>query len=256
MSFLKVIQESKKRSEKSFALLLDPDKLNQKKCEAIVKAGVESQVSFFLVGGSLITNTFLPEVIQIVKAESEVPVILFPGSPLQIDNSADGILFLSLISGRNAEFLIGQHVIAAPLLKRTNLEIIPTGYILVDCGTPTSVSYMSNTMPVPYDKVNLALSTAMAGEMLGLKVIYLDGGSGAKKPIDVDMISAVSQSVSTPLIVGGGLDSAAKAATSLKAGADLVVIGNAAENDTSIIYQLAEKVANLNASVVSGTIKS
>lgn len=256
MSFLKVIQESKKRSEKSFALLLDPDKLNIKKCEAIVKAGVESRVSFFLVGGSLITNTFLPEVIKIVKAESEVPVILFPGSPLQIDNSADGILFLSLISGRNAEFLIGQHVIAAPLLKRTNLEIIPTGYILIDCGTPTSVSYMSNTMPVPYDKVNLALSTAMAGEMLGLKVIYLDGGSGAGKPVGVDMISAVSQSVSAPLIVGGGLDSAAKAATSLSAGADLVVIGNAAENDISIIYQLAEKVATLNASLVSGTIKS
>lgn len=251
MSFLKAIQENKKTNRKAFALLLDPDKLDTGRCRRIVRSGAESGVSFFFVGGSLITNSFLPEVINIIRSESDIPAILFPGSPLQIDTSADGVLFLSLISGRNAEFLIGQHVLAAPILKNASMEIIPTGYILVDCGTPTSVSYMSNTMPVPYEKSVIATSTALAGEMLGLKLIYLDGGSGARKPVSVDMIAAVSQTVSVPVVAGGGLDTSAKAATALKAGADLVVIGNAAENNPSIVYEIGEKV-NLFNTVVSG----
>jgi putative glycerol-1-phosphate prenyltransferase len=173
-------------------------------------------------------------------------VLLFPGSPAQISRHADALLYLSLISGRNPELLIGQHVISAPFVKKSGLEIIPTGYIVVDGGAPTTVSYISNATPIPADKSDIALCTAMAGEMLGKKLIYMDAGSGAKKPITEEMIAAVAQNIDVPLIVGGGIRDAEKAYLNCKAGADVIVIGNAIEKDASIIEEMAAAVHQLN----------
>jgi putative glycerol-1-phosphate prenyltransferase len=164
-----------------------------------------------------------------------VPVVLFPGSNLYIHSDADGILFLSLISGRNPEFLIGQHVVAAPLLKASGLEILPTGYMLVDGGKPTTVSYISNTQPIPADKADIAACTAMAGEMLGQQLLYLDAGSGAENPVSPGMISAVKKATSLPLLAGGGIRSGEQARNAWEAGADCIVIGNVLESNPGLL---------------------
>jgi putative glycerol-1-phosphate prenyltransferase len=173
-------------------------------------------------------------------------VVLFPGSAQQVDPGADGILFLSLISGRNPEYLIGQHVLAAPLLKESGLEILPTGYMLINSGKMTSVAYVSNTIPLPEDKYSLAASTAMAGEMLGLRLMYLDAGSGAEREISARMIGAVRKAIDIPLIVGGGINTAEKAHNALHAGADLIVIGNALEKSPDLLTEISEKVYDWN----------
>jgi phosphoglycerol geranylgeranyltransferase len=239
MNIFDTIVKSKSEGKKLFAVLVDPDKSDSKYCKAIAMAGKKASVDFFFVGGSLLTDDNLNTVIGILK-ETQIPIVLFPGSNFQINNKADGILLLSLISGRNPEFLIGQHVTAAPILKKSTLEILPTGYMLVDCGRPTTVSYISNTTPIPYDKPSIAACTAIAGEMLGLKIIYLDGGSGAMKPISEAMIKEVSAAVDTPIIVGGGIDTPEKACSILNAGADLIVVGNAIEKNPDFIFQIAE----------------
>jgi putative glycerol-1-phosphate prenyltransferase len=186
------------------------------------------------------------QLIKLIKTNSTIPVILFPGSNLHIDMSADALLFLSLISGRNAELLIGQHVIAAPVLKKSNMEILPTGYILIDSGRQTTVSYISNTTPIPYDKPEIAACTAMAGEMLGLKLIYLDGGSGAQKQISARMIASVRKSVDVPLIVGGGIRSVEEASEAMEAGADVIVIGNGIEKNLNLLAEVSERVHHYN----------
>jgi len=163
---------------------------------------------------------------------------------MQVNDKADGILFLSLISGRNAEMLIGRQVITAPILKQSSLEVLPTGYMLIDSGKPTTVSYMSNTTPIPAEKNSVAACTAMAGEMLGLKLIFMDGGSGAQNPISEEMITTVSKSVDTPLIIGGGISSGEKAAANCKAGADIIVVGNAIEKNENLIIEIANAVHN------------
>jgi putative glycerol-1-phosphate prenyltransferase len=181
-----------------------------------------------------------------LKENAGLPVILFPGSSVHIDPSADAILFLSLISGRNPELLIGQHVVAAPVLKNNRLEVLPTGYMLINSGKTSSVAYMSNTTPIPEDKYSLAACTAMAGEMLGLKLIYLDAGSGAEREISARMINAVRKAVDVPLIVGGGLDTPQKAQNALQAGADILVIGNSLEKDPDLLIGISEKVYDWN----------
>jgi putative glycerol-1-phosphate prenyltransferase len=153
---------------------------------------------------------------------------------------ADAILLLSLISGRNAELLIGQHVHAAPLLKKSKLEIIPTGYILIDGGKPTSVSYVSNTLPIPNNKPAIALCTALAGEQLGLQCIYLEAGSGAEIAVSSDLIATVRKEISVPLIVGGGIRTQEQAQLAWKAGADIIVVGSAVEKDPSFLKSLKE----------------
>ena len=207
-------------------------------------------MDFFLVGGSLVTDYVHKEVIAAVRRHTNTPIILFPGNPLHIEPSADAILFLSLISGRNPEFLIGQHVIAAPLLKRSGLEILPTGYMLVDSGTQTTVSYVSATMPIPYDKPSVAACTAMAGEMLGLKLMYLDAGSGARRSVSPDMVAAVRAAVDLPIIVGGGIRTGEKAYEAFKAGADMIVVGNGIEQDPDLLPQLSTVVREFNQSIV------
>jgi putative glycerol-1-phosphate prenyltransferase len=209
----------------------------------------ENCVDFFFVGGSLVTTTNLSEVVQEIKENVGIPVILFPANSMQLDPAADAILFLSLISGRNPDLLIGQHVLAAPILKNNRIEVMPTGYVLINSGKITSVAYISNTMPIPDDKYSLAACTALAGEMLGLQLIYLDAGSGAEKEISPKMISAVRKAVELPLIVGGGINTVQKALAALEAGADMIVIGNALEKNPDLLIEISDKVYDWNLSV-------
>jgi phosphoglycerol geranylgeranyltransferase len=247
MNFLynKLLQ-NKARGYKSFAVLLDPDKLDEESCIKLVNLGIESKIDYFFIGGSLLTNYNLSSLVKIIKENSQIPVILFPGSYLQIDDSADAILLLSLISGRNPDYLIGQHVTAAPILRKSKLEILPTGYILIDCGKQTTVSYISNTTPIPHDKPSVAVCTAMAGEMLGLKLLYIDGGSGAQMPVSLKMIAEVRKSVEIPIIVGGGINTPKKALDALSAGADLIVIGNGIEKDANLLIEVSEQISAIN----------
>jgi putative glycerol-1-phosphate prenyltransferase len=231
-------------SKKKFAVLIDPDKPSDEQIIEIVKKSILAGVDFFFVGGSLLTTDSLDNCIKLIKELCDIPVLIFPGNSLQISKWCDGFLLLSLISGRNSEMLIGRHVIAAPYLKLYGNEIIPTGYILVDGGKPTSVSYMSNTTPIPHDKDDIAMCTALAGEMLGLKLIYMDAGSGAINPISAEMINKVKHTIEVPLIVGGGINTPEKAATAAKAGANIVVVGNALEKSTDRLLEFAEAIHN------------
>lgn len=247
MSFLyQDLIEKKKKGLKSFAVLLDPDKIGDEQCLSIVRSAEEDGVDYFFIGGSLMTNGDMERTISIIKNQSSIPVVIFPGSNLQIYPNADAILLLSLISGRNPEYLIGQHVVAAPLLKKSGLEVVSAGYMLVDCGRPTTVSYISNTTPIPYDKPEIASCTAIAGEMLGLKLIYLEGGSGAVRAISEEMVEHVAQNVNLPVIVGGGIRDGETAFNIMKAGADVIVVGNAIEKNPDLLGKIAAKKRELN----------
>lgn len=239
----------KKQGKKSFAVLIDPDKVNTQKLQELITLSLDAQVDYFLVGGSLVISNHLDECIQQLKQNSSIPVLLFPGSPSQVSKYADALLYLSLISGRNPELLIGQHVVSAPYVKKSGLEIIPTGYIVVDGGAPTTVSYISNAAPIPADKDDIAMCTAMAGEMLGMKLIYMDAGSGAKVPITENMIQLVAANIDIPLIVGGGIVQPEKAYLNCKAGADVIVVGNAIEKDASLIKELSAAVHSVPVSI-------
>jgi phosphoglycerol geranylgeranyltransferase len=238
--------EKSDKGIKSFAVLLDPDKLDDISLKRIIDLSEESNVDYFFLGGSLLSKYNIPEIIKTIKAHSDIPVVLFPGGHLQVEATADAILLLSLISGRNADFLIGQQVVAAPIIKQSKLEVLPTGYLLVDCGKQTTASYISNTTPLPYDKPAIAAATAMAGEMLGLKLMYLDGGSGAMQPVHADMIAAVKKSVDCPLIVGGGINSAEKALAALSAGADVIVVGTGIEQNPGLMVTISKQVVHFN----------
>ena len=180
-----LISAGKEQSKKAFAVLIDPDKLNETSLMETIQLSVKAKVDYIFVGGSLVVTDTLDTMVSTIKKHCEIPVILFPGSPDQITPKADALLYLSLISGRNPELLIGHHVVSAPFVKQSGLEIIPVGYMLIDGGSPTTVSYISNTHPIPSNKKDIAVCTAMAGEMLGLKLIYMDAGSGAKHLSDL-----------------------------------------------------------------------
>jgi phosphoglycerol geranylgeranyltransferase len=236
------ISAKKEKGHKSFAVLVDPDKVDESKIEEITAMAVESNVDYLFVGGSLVITNHLDDVVQQIKRECDIPVILFPGSPSQISKYADALLYLSLISGRNPELLIGQHVISAPFVKQSGLEIISTGYMVIDGGAPTTVSYISNANPLPSDKNEIAVCTALAGEMLGMKIIYLDSGSGARKAVAETMIAAVSQQISVPIVVGGGINTPEKAYLNCKAGADIIVVGNAIEKDIMLMKEMSAAI--------------
>ncbi len=243
------LAERKTQGKKSFAVLIDPDKVNQPKMQELIELAVNAKVDYFLVGGSLVISNYLDECIRLIKSACSIPAILFPGSPSQISKYADALLYLSLISGRNPELLIGQHVVSAPFVKNSGLEIMSTGYMVIDGGAPTTVSYISNATPLPADKNEIAMCTAMAGEMLGMKLIYMDAGSGAKKPITTAMIEQVAKCIDVPLIVGGGITDPEKAYRNCKAGADLIVVGNAIEKDENLIMEMADAIHSLTVSV-------
>jgi phosphoglycerol geranylgeranyltransferase len=249
MSVLKTLRERRRLGKKAIAVLVDPDKVEDpSRLLQLINLASENCVDYFFVGGSLVTTTNLTEVVKKIKENVTIPVVLFTGNSMQIEPSADALLFLSLISGRNPELLIGQHVIAAPIIRNTRLEVIPTGYLLINSGRITSVAYISNTTPIPDDKYSLASCTAMAGEMLGLQMIYLDAGSGAEKEISTKMIAGVRKAISVPLIVGGGINTSQKAFAALEAGADMIVIGNALEKDPELLTAIADKVYEWNQS--------
>ena len=237
--------EEKRKGNKSFALLIDPDKVDNRSMENLVKLSVDARVDYFLVGGSLVISDYLIECVKFIKKNSKIPVILFPGSISQICSEADALLYLSLISGRNPEMLIGQHVVSAPAVKQSKLEVMSTGYMVIDGGAPTTVSYISNASPLPSNKEEIAVCTAMAGEMLGMKLIYMDAGSGAEKPVSTNMIKSVAASISIPLIVGGGITNPEQAYLDCQAGADVIVIGNAIEKDPSLIKEMAEAIKSV-----------
>ncbi|MEM8565007.1 MAG: geranylgeranylglyceryl/heptaprenylglyceryl phosphate synthase [Bacteroidota bacterium] len=249
-SIQKTLNERGLSGQKSLALLIDPDKVQDlKSLTNLLHMAKECYVDFIFVGGSLITNNSMPEVVKVTKSNCDIPVILFPGNTMQIDIHADAILYLSLISGRNPDLLIGQHVISAPILKNSSLEVLPTGYMLVNSESTSAVSYMSNTRPIPPDKDSVAACTAMAGEMLGLKLIYMDAGSGAKVCIPSRMIRTVRKSIDIPLIVGGGINSSQKVKQVLEAGADTVVLGNAIEKNPNLLIEVSEIIYDFNKSL-------
>ncbi len=239
MNVYNSILEKRKAGKKMLAVLVDPDKSSPADCVKIANIASEAEVDFFFVGSSILMSESFDSCIEVLKRSSSIPVVIFPGNTMQISDAADAILFLSLISGRNPDLLIGKHVLSAPLIRMKNLEAISTGYMLIDSGAPTSVSYMSNTFPIPHDKNDIAACTAMAGEMLGMKMIYMDAGSGARFPIAATMIADVKKNIAIPLIAGGGIRTVEKAAELCNAGADVIVIGNAIEKDPSIILEIA-----------------
>jgi phosphoglycerol geranylgeranyltransferase len=236
----------KKTRRRSFAVLIDPDKVNPGETSKLIDLAVRARVDYLFVGGSLVVSDHLDQVVQQIKSNCSIPVILFPGTPSQVSPYADALLYLSLISGRNPELLIGQHVISAPAVKKSGLEIMSTGYMVIDGGAPTTVSYISNALPIPADKQEIALCTAMAGEMLGLKLIYMDAGSGARKPITTEMIERVAAAIEIPLIVGGGIRDPEKVYLNAKAGADLIVVGNAIEKDASLLAEMAAAIHSVS----------
>lgn len=226
---------------KKFVLLIDPDKYTVHSLIATIYSANELKISVIFVGGSLVSDR-VDSTIEIIQQHTTIPVVLFPGSLLQLNNKADAILLLSLISGRNPEYLIGNHVLAAPYLKKSGIEVIPTAYILVGQGNSTSVEYISNTRPIPADKYDLVIATAIAGEMMGNKLIYLESGSGAAKSIDPDLVKEVRRQISIPLIVGGGLRDPEQVKLISQAGADIMVVGNAVENNLEKLEMLVKAV--------------
>ena len=234
------LQQLKTDNKSGFAVLADPDKISPTDVPYLAKLCNDAGVDYLFIGGSLLMVHKVEECIRLFKSESNIPVIIFPGSPSQVCPSADALLYLSLISGRNADLLIGQHVVSAPIVKASGLEVISTGYILIDGGVQTTVSYMSHSMPIPADKPEIAICTAWAGEMLGNQVIYMDAGSGAKKPITTDMISMVSNNIEIPLFIGGGISTPEIVHENCKAGANIIVVGNAIERDPLLIKDLAQ----------------
>lgn len=239
MTIHSAITKSVKEKKKLFVVLIDPDDVNKKNVDHLISITQKTKIDLFFIGGSFISKTNFSEIIQHLKKNTDVPVIIFPGSIYQVDSNADAILLLTLISGRNPDYLIGKHVQAAPYLKKSELEILSTGYMLIDGDNISSVQYISNTIPIPSDKFDIAVSTAMAGEMIGNQFIYMDAGSGAKKPVPAQMISTVKRNIQSPLIVGGGIKTAEQLNSAYTAGSDIAVIGNAIEKDPSLIVDFA-----------------
>ena len=228
----------------AYLILLDPDKLNSDKLQSFIKRCNDADVDGFLIGGSLMLNGDFDDFIKTVKQSTNLPVIIFPGAINQVSSNADAILFLSVVSGRNPEHLIGKHVLAAPLIRRANLEPISTAYILVESGTQTTAQYMSGSLPIPRNKPEIAAATALASEYIGMKLIYLEAGSGAQQTVPNEMVKAVSSICSVPVIVGGGIKSPKVAREKVDNGAKIIVTGNFFENENnwSLIKEFADAV--------------
>ena len=239
MMIYQQIQDSKHNGKRMLAVLIDPDKVNELHMDKICHNCNEAGVDFFFVGGSLLTSGDLANTVLSIKNRSTIPVVLFPGNHQQVDEHADAILLLSLISGRNPDLLIGQHVLAAQRLKSAEIEIMPTGYLLIDGGNMTTVQYVSGTAPIPVNRPEIAATTALAGEQLGMKLIFAEAGSGAKHPVPAEMIRAIRREINIPLIVGGGIRTPEKAEESYKAGADIVVVVNQFETIPELIFEIA-----------------
>ena len=240
MTIYKQILQSKEANQKLLAILLDPDKIVWENLPHLIERIKESPATHIFIGGSIVESKILDELLILLQADIDFPIILFPGNPSQISQYADGILFLSLISGRNPDYLIEHQVNAVPILKQMNLEVIPTGYLLIESGAQTAVERVSETKPLDRNNIDYVVHTAQAGEMLGKKLIYLEAGSGAKQAVPLEMIQQVSQNIQIPLIVGGGITDLQGIQKAYEAGADLVVIGTAFENDANFFQNSPE----------------
>ena len=240
----KIYQSINKSLSKKIAVLIDPDKLNFDEIYKLISLSEIAKVDFLFIGGSLISKP-IDDIVIKIKQKTKIPLILFPGSLLQLSTKLDAVLLISLISGRNSDLLIGNHVVAAIHIKNSGVEVLPTGYILIDGGRATSVEYMSNTRPIPYDKNDIAVATAVAGELVGNKLIYLDAGSGAKQAISEQMIKKVKENINIPLIIGGGIKTALQAENACKAGADIIVIGNILEKNNELIQDISEAIHSI-----------
>lgn len=230
-------------NEKQLAFLIDPDKFSKEKTDQLKALLKKVTPDMLLIGGSLISSDIHKFILDL-KSNIDLPVIIYPGSSFHITPEADAILFLSLLSGRNPEFLISHHVSAAPVIKANNIEPISTGYLLIDGGSNTSVQYISQTQPIPATKNDIAIATALAGQYMGMKLIYMDAGSGALKPVPEEMIRSVKEQIDIPLIIGGGIKKQTDITRACKAGADIIVIGNALEKDLSQLTNFYNTVKN------------
>jgi phosphoglycerol geranylgeranyltransferase len=245
MNILKKIEELRSAGRKQLAVLVDPDKAQGDDLKRLGELAMDAGVDYFFSGGSLLTTGNIHDCVKGLKEYSNIPVVLFPGSVQQLTPDADAVLFLSLISGRNPEMLIGHQVTAAPIVKQLQIESIATGYILIESGNHTTVQYISNTTPIPADKDEIAAYTALAGELLGMKLIFAEAGSGALNPVSENMIRRMREELTIPLITGGGIRTPEKAVANCKAGADLIVVGNSIESDKSLIRRLADAIHNV-----------
>lgn len=228
----------------AYLVLIDPDDISGERLVNFVRHCEKSGVDGFLIGGSLMMSNNLDDVLEIVSSVSSLPTILFPGSVSQISSKADAILFISLVSGRNAEHLIGTHVIAAPIVKKSGIEPISTGYMLVESGSKTTAEYMSGSSPIPRNKPEIAAATALAAEYLGMNFVYLEGGSGAEKSVPNEMIKMVSSSLSIPVIVGGGIRDSKTAREKVESGASVVITGNFFEDNSNwhLVKEFADAI--------------
>lgn len=229
----------KNTASKKLAVLIDPDRQQESQLLALIKQAAAAKVDFFFVGGSLLMEDVFEKTIAFVKANTDIPVVIFPGNNYQLSAQADALLMLSLLSGRNAEYLIGQQVVAAPTIKAAGLETIATGYLLIDGGRISTTSYITQTVPIPHDKPDIAVATALAGEMLGMQLIYLEAGSGAINHVPEAMIRAVKNSIGIPLLVGGGIRSSEAAESVCRAGADVIVVGNVLEKEPELLMEIS-----------------
>lgn len=237
MTIYENILQAKAKNEKLLAILIDPEKVTLEAAFVLSEKIKNSPATHVFVGGSTFSGSHLNELIAVLKEKTQLPVLIFPGNPCQISDEADGILFLSLLSGRNPEYLIEHQINAVRILEQTSLEVIPTAYLLVDGGKETAVEIVSQTKPIAHNDIELAYKTAKAGEFLGMKLIYLEAGSGANQNVSTEMIKYITENCKIPVIVGGGIRSMQTMQQVYASGADLVVIGTAFENDSNFFKQ-------------------
>ena len=237
-----IIVKAKREKKKLFAVLVDPDKFNPK----VIDECNKSKVDFIFIGGSGLKKEKFHSCVNTIKKLTKIPLVIFPGGKEQISEKADAILLLSLISGRNPDYLIGEHIRAAQQLKKSKLEIIPTGYIIIGGGKKITTQKITRTSPIKTTDVNLAVSTSIAGELLGMKMIYLEAGSGTKKPLGKSILQNVKKNISVPIIAGGGIDSPEKAKAVCNAGADVIVAGNGIEKDVTLVKKISHELTRIN----------
>ncbi len=228
LSYYKQLKSALQSGVKLLVVLIDPDKFNDEEAELFLKK-LPAEVTHLFIGGSTVASSKTESTVRAIKNRTSLPVIIFPGHHSQITEEADAILFLSLISGRNPEYLIEQQIKSIKRLKSSELEIIPTGYILIDGGRECAVQVVSKTKPISQKNVELVVDTALAGQFLGMKLIYLEAGSGAANPVSPEIISSVKAEIKIPLIVGGGIKTKEQLQNAYDAGADIVVVGTAFE---------------------------
>lgn len=242
MKIYQHILEAISQGEKGLAVLIDPDKMQVENVKTFIEKINETKTDYLFVGGSMVEDKATEAIVSEIKKYTQLPVVIFPGDVTQITDKADALLFLSLISGRNSDYLIGKHVEAVKRLQYTNLEVIPTGYLLIENGKQTSVEKVSHTKPMSRDHIQQIADTAKAGELLGMKLIYLEAGSGASHPISEEIIKSVKQILNIPLIVGGGIRTLEKLETAYNSGADIAVIGTAFEEDERFFDKLKDNL--------------